>query len=86
MRRVHVKAGGRFRLLASSLAAALLVGGSAPGVCADNGHSQILDGVDAGELVATEAAIFLSNQLAIPLRAHRCGAPTFSVGSGNYRA
>jgi hypothetical protein len=45
------------------LVAALLVGGSAPGVCADNGRRQILDGVNVGELVAIEGAIFLSNRL-----------------------
>jgi cobalt-zinc-cadmium efflux system membrane fusion protein len=30
-----------------------------------NGYRQILDGVKVGELVATEGAIFLSNQIAI---------------------
>ena len=32
------------------------------------GYRQILDGVQAGELVATEGAIFLSNELAMKLR------------------
>jgi cobalt-zinc-cadmium efflux system membrane fusion protein len=30
-----------------------------------DGYRQILDGVRAGELVATEGALFLSNELAI---------------------
>ena len=30
-----------------------------------DGYRQILDGVQVGELVATEGAIFLSNELAI---------------------
>ena len=30
-----------------------------------DGYRQILDGVHAGELVATEGALFLSNELAI---------------------
>jgi len=30
-----------------------------------DGYRQILDGVQVGELVATEGAIFLSNELAV---------------------